>query len=540
MKRQNYKKRAAIHGLSMAVFVGACLGVKANDHEGQQNAGGPAAAQAGGQNQLANADQSFVKDAAQAGLMEVKMGQMAKDMGQSAEVKQFGERLVKDHTKANEQLMSIAAKKGMTLAKDMEHKHQSMMDELRNKQGAEFDKEFAKHAVKHHKQDVEKFQKASNDLKDAELKAFAAQTLPTLQQHLEAARTMAKNLGVEDRNFSANAELTPSNSEVRADVDATGNASVKADADASGGIRTDVDTGKDASVNADVDIDTDDNDGKTLGVETKRGDNKVLGIETKPGDGKTLGLNTDKNDGKILGIGDGKDNDAKVEADVDLDRDPSIRADADVDVDNDKNDGKTLGADLDGGRDASARADVDVDLDNDASARADVDVDTDRSGRGDGKVLGIQTGAGDGKTLGLNTRKDDGKLLGIFPAPGRNRADADADVDIDRDDKRIEIDANADVDRDASSAVGAPPSNDKGVSASASVNADKANLTYNDLPKEVQATVKRQGSSDHAGMKIKSEMKNGKKVYRIEHQKDGRNHVMHVAEDGTIVKDNQK
>ena len=197
MKRQNYKKRAAIHGLSMAVFVGACLGVKANDEQIQPNAGAPASAQAGSQNQLANADQSFVKDAAQGGLMEVKMGQMAKDMGQSAEVKQFGERLVKDHTKANEQLMSIAAKKGMNLAKDMEHKHQSMMDELRNKQGAEFDKEFVEQMIKDHKKTIDLFEGASKDATDQDVKAFANKTLPTLRGHLQQVESLKGSVGAD-------------------------------------------------------------------------------------------------------------------------------------------------------------------------------------------------------------------------------------------------------------------------------------------------------------------------------------------------------
>src|SRR3954468_24961952 len=103
MKRINYKKRVVIHGLSMAVFLGACLGIQAKDDD---NKGVSAQATVNtdrsstsstdrnsDNSKLAHADANFVKEAAQGGLMEVKMGQTAKDHAASPEVKQYGEML---------------------------------------------------------------------------------------------------------------------------------------------------------------------------------------------------------------------------------------------------------------------------------------------------------------------------------------------------------------------------------------------------------------------------------------------------------------
>src|SRR4051812_38839072 len=134
MKRINYKKRAVIHGLSMAVFLGACLGLQANDQEKGASAQATVntdrsttSSDRNDNSKLSHSDASFVKEAAQGGMMEVKMGQTAKDHGQNAEVKSYGEMLVKDHSKANDKLSQLASQKGVNLAKDMEAKHTDMI-----------------------------------------------------------------------------------------------------------------------------------------------------------------------------------------------------------------------------------------------------------------------------------------------------------------------------------------------------------------------------------------------------------------------------
>jgi putative membrane protein len=138
--------------------------------------------------QLTEQDQKFVKEAASGGMAEVEMGKLAAQKGQSEAVKKLGQRLVQDHTKANQELKQIASKKGVTLPTQPASEHKSALDHLKSLQGTEFDKAFTQHAIQDHQKDIQKFQKASQQLQDSELKSFASKTLPTLQQHLQMAK----------------------------------------------------------------------------------------------------------------------------------------------------------------------------------------------------------------------------------------------------------------------------------------------------------------------------------------------------------------
>ena len=489
MKLINYKKRAVIHGLSMAVFLGACLGAQANEHD-EKGVSAQATVNTDRSTtlstdkydgKLSRGDANFVKEAAQGGMMEVKMGQTAKDRGQHADVKNYGEMLVKDHGKANERLSKLAGQKGVNLAKEVEAKHTDMIMDMEKKSGPDFDRAFIEHAIKDHRKDISKFERASRDLNDSELKAFVTETLPTLRHHLDEAERIAKSMGVNvtARNIDADVDHNSASINAAGSAGAPGlatssaNSSVnRVDVDVNskdrapgGRVDLDVDRNRDASVKTDVDIDrdnkgveakaeidTDKGDGKTLGVETQKGDGKVLGVETQPGDDKTLGLETRK---------------------------------------------------------------------------------------GDNKVLGVETKPGDGKTLGLNTSKSDGKLLGIIPAPGRNKAENTVDVDVDKSDHSVEVNANADVDRDRDAAIGGPASTEKGASAKAEVHTDKdhdrnaTTLSYSDLPAKVQDTIKAQGGSTDNVKNVKKQMRSGKTVYMA--KVNGK--TLQIAEDGTIIKD---
>jgi putative membrane protein len=106
----------------------------------------------------------------------------------SSALRDFGQRIVKDHTKANQELIKIAARKGVTVPNQPDEKHEKMLTELSKLKGAEFDK-MAKHqAVMDHQEAIRLFEKASQTLQDSELKAFAQKTLPTLKEHLELAK----------------------------------------------------------------------------------------------------------------------------------------------------------------------------------------------------------------------------------------------------------------------------------------------------------------------------------------------------------------
>lgn len=139
---------------------------------------------------LAKADKDFIEKAAAGGMMEVQVGTLAQSKAKLAEVKDYGSMLVKDHTAANDELKTLAQGKGVTLPTALPKKEQKDLDKLGK--AREFDEEFMEHAVKDHKKDVKEFEKASKDAKDPDVKAFAAKTLPTLQQHLKQAEALEK------------------------------------------------------------------------------------------------------------------------------------------------------------------------------------------------------------------------------------------------------------------------------------------------------------------------------------------------------------
>jgi putative membrane protein len=145
--------------------------------------------------QLSERDYKFVKEATRGGTSEVELGQLAKQKGASQSVKDFGDRMVKDHQKANEELKTIAQSKGAAIPADLTRTEKSSMDKLQKASGAEFDREYASAMVKDHRTDVKDFKDAADDLKDPELKAFAEKTLPTLQEHLRLAEDMQRNVG---------------------------------------------------------------------------------------------------------------------------------------------------------------------------------------------------------------------------------------------------------------------------------------------------------------------------------------------------------
>ena len=196
--------------LSCAGLIAGCA---SHDEEASVGASGSASSSASGvagvteagdtSGQLAAPDAKFVRTAAEAGMAEVRMGQLIKESAQSKELREFGEKLVTDHTKANEELNQIAARKGVSPPTQPAEKYEKMLDQLSKLKGAEFDRAAQKHSLMHHQEDVQLFEKASQSLKDADLKAFAEKTLPTLKEHL----AMAKKLQAQ-----ATTETTPTES----------------------------------------------------------------------------------------------------------------------------------------------------------------------------------------------------------------------------------------------------------------------------------------------------------------------------------------
>lgn len=137
-------------------------------------------------------DKKFAKNAALGGMTEVELGKLAVQKASSDAVKQFGQKLIDDHTKANDQLKELASKDSLNLPGSLDSKHQSRVDKLAKLSGPKFDKAFIKTAVKDHEKDVSEFKDEAQYGTDPNVKQFAANTLPTLEQHLAAAKDLSK------------------------------------------------------------------------------------------------------------------------------------------------------------------------------------------------------------------------------------------------------------------------------------------------------------------------------------------------------------
>jgi putative membrane protein len=142
------------------------------------------------------ADQDFMLKAAEGGLTEVTLGQLASGKATSPDVKTFGDQMVTDHGKANDQLKALAQQKGVTLPTGLGKDGESTSNKLSGMTGAAFDKAYMQDMVKDHEGDVKEFEKASKSATDPDLKTWVTNTLPTLQNHLKMAKdTLAKVKG---------------------------------------------------------------------------------------------------------------------------------------------------------------------------------------------------------------------------------------------------------------------------------------------------------------------------------------------------------
>jgi len=162
---------------------------------GQNNAAGNRPAAASAADAAPVDDRGFVAKAAVGGLAEVQLGELAQRNGASSQVKQFGAQMVRDHGKANEELKGIASAKAIQPPAQLDAKHAELSARLQKLSGAEFDREYVRAMLDAHKADVALFERQAANGRDAELKAFAQKTLPTLRQHLAHVQGLSASMG---------------------------------------------------------------------------------------------------------------------------------------------------------------------------------------------------------------------------------------------------------------------------------------------------------------------------------------------------------
>ena len=145
-------------------------------------------------NAAAPAQGNFYIEAAQGGMAEVELGQLAAQKANDPEVKSFGQMMVADHGKANAELQTVAGRKQVTLPATLAPNHQATMTQLQGLSGADFDRAYVNAMVTAHEKDVALFERQAANDADPDAKALAAKTLPTLKKHLEAIKDIQSKL----------------------------------------------------------------------------------------------------------------------------------------------------------------------------------------------------------------------------------------------------------------------------------------------------------------------------------------------------------
>ena len=145
---------------------------------------------------VSTADTAFVMKAAQGGMTEVQLGQLAADKGTSQDVKDFGSKMVVDHGKANDELKSIASSKGITVPDKLDAKHQAMVDKQTALSGTAFDKAYVSAMVKGHKETDALFTKEASSGQDQTVKDAASQGSKVISEHLQMIQQISKDQNV--------------------------------------------------------------------------------------------------------------------------------------------------------------------------------------------------------------------------------------------------------------------------------------------------------------------------------------------------------
>jgi putative membrane protein len=142
--------------------------------------------------QISAADKDFILAAAQGGMTEVKLGELASSRGTRDDVKEFGQMMVKDHTGINDNLKALAAQKGVTLPDNLDAKHQEQLDKMTGTPDTKFDDAYIAAMIKSHKKDIAAFKAESAKTQDADIKRFVDNSIPIMTEHLKHVLALKK------------------------------------------------------------------------------------------------------------------------------------------------------------------------------------------------------------------------------------------------------------------------------------------------------------------------------------------------------------
>ena len=140
---------------------------------------------------LSTTDATFINSVSQAGLEEIKFAQLAETSSHNRHVKSFAAKMVSDHTAANQKLTALAQQKGITPTTASDTAHDQMYTQLQGEHGRMFDHDYLAGQIKDHQMVADAMQTEIQNGTDADVKSFASMTLPTIQQHLKMAQSLA-------------------------------------------------------------------------------------------------------------------------------------------------------------------------------------------------------------------------------------------------------------------------------------------------------------------------------------------------------------
>ena len=135
--------------------------------------------------QLSQADQHFLDKVAQDDKAEIEVAKLAQDKTQDPNLKSAAQKMQDDHTKNLQEVSDLASKKGVTLPDDVDAHHKAIKDRLEKLSGSQFDQAFLRSQARDHHHDIREFEREANTTKDQDVKSFAQNTLPTLQEHMK-------------------------------------------------------------------------------------------------------------------------------------------------------------------------------------------------------------------------------------------------------------------------------------------------------------------------------------------------------------------
>ncbi|HEY0255951.1 MAG TPA: DUF4142 domain-containing protein [Candidatus Methylacidiphilales bacterium] len=139
-------------------------------------------------------DRQFIVKAAQGGMTEVELGKLAQEKAASPDVKQFGARMVTDHSKADADLKVLAEKKGVNVPDSLDSKHKAMVEHFQHLSGSAFDRAYVKAMVRDHQTDATEYREESTSAQDPDVKTYAGDTLKVIESHLSDIKSIQSNL----------------------------------------------------------------------------------------------------------------------------------------------------------------------------------------------------------------------------------------------------------------------------------------------------------------------------------------------------------